>query len=186
VSFFQTPLDLQSSYGSNIFQTKWALHYWNYLSLLKVLNFKQRLWLAKRKTSWHATGNVRYCPTLPPSALRHLRPPHVHNLNRSYTKHTGTSNVTVSAANSSNQAHSSAVYWTPTNLIITAYLKKICLPVNTLISWKHTKVVVHWTQLTLPVWRQVTAAFLWYKISIKSLKSLQNLRILYSVLLYMF
>jgi hypothetical protein len=45
---------------------------------------------------------------------------------------------------------------------ITAYLKNFCLPVKTLISWKHTKVAAHRTQLPLPVWRGVTTTFLWY------------------------
>ena len=59
---------------------------WNYLSLFKVFNFKQRLWLAKRKTNWHVARNVAYCPTLPSSAIGHLRRHHVHNMNRSLHK----------------------------------------------------------------------------------------------------
>jgi len=37
----------------------------------------------------------------------------------------------------------------------------VCSPAETLISWKRMLVAVHWTQSTLPVWRQVTAGFLW-------------------------
>jgi len=45
-------------------------------------------------------SNARYCPTLQPSAIRYLRPPHVHNLNRSYTKPTEACTITHSASNS--------------------------------------------------------------------------------------
>ena len=71
----------QGIYFCDVFQTKWALHYWNYLSPLKMLNFKQHLQLAKRKTNWHVARNVGYCPMLPPSAIQHLWPPHIHNFN---------------------------------------------------------------------------------------------------------
>jgi hypothetical protein len=54
---------------------EWVLVSWNYLNLLKVFIFKQHLWFAKRKTNWHVAGNVGYCPILPLSAIRHLRPP---------------------------------------------------------------------------------------------------------------
>jgi hypothetical protein len=67
--------------------------------------------------------------------VRHLRPPHACNLNRSYTEPFDATNVIHSASDSSSDTHSKAVYWTATNLIKTAYLKNICVPVKTLISW---------------------------------------------------
>jgi len=42
-------------------------------------------------------------------------------------------------------------------------LKEGLLAYKTLISWKHTKVAVQWTQSSLPLWRQVTTGFLWQK-----------------------
>jgi hypothetical protein len=41
-----------------------------------------------------------------------------------------------------------------------AQLKTFCLPVKTLDSWEHTNEAVHWKQLTVTVWRQVTTSFL--------------------------
>jgi len=45
-------------------------------------------------------GNVGYCPTLPLSAIRYLRPPHVYSLNRSQTQPTGAINISQSASDS--------------------------------------------------------------------------------------
>jgi hypothetical protein len=125
-----------------------------------VLDFLQRLWLAKRKTNRHVASNVVYCPTLPPSDVRRLQPPHFHNLNRACTKPIGTTNIILSASNSWDQAHSKAAYWTAISIIITKYLNTFCLPVKTLISWKHTKVAVQRTQLTSPVYGDRLQQFL--------------------------
>jgi hypothetical protein len=109
------------------------------------MNFKQHLQLLKTKTTRHVAGNVGYCRKLQLSAIRHLRPPHGYSLNRSYTKSTGSINISHSASGSPNCAHSNVVNWAATNSIVTANLKKVCLPTKTLISWKHTKVAVHCT-----------------------------------------
>jgi hypothetical protein len=113
-----------------------------------MLNFKQHRWLAKRKTNWRVAGNVGYCRTLPSSAIRHLRPPHVYSLNRSYTEPIVASRITHCASDSQNQARSNVVYWAATDIITAAQLKMFCLPVKTLISWEHTNEAVHWKQLT--------------------------------------
>jgi hypothetical protein len=157
----QTPLDSQSVYGCNLFQIKRVLYPSNYLNLLKALKFKQHLWLLKRQTSWHVAGNVGYCPTLPPSAIRHLRPHHVYSLHRCYTKPTEASNITHTTTNSLNRALSNVVYWTTTDIITTAQLKNFRVPAKTLISWEQRKEAVHWKQLTLPIWRQLVAGFPW-------------------------
>jgi len=70
-----------------------------------MLNFKQHLWLAKRKTNWRVAGNVGYRPTLPLSAIRQSRPPHVYNLNRS----ADAINAIHSAYKNYNHDHSNAV-----------------------------------------------------------------------------
>ena len=112
------------------------------------MNFKQHLQLLKTKTTRHVAGNVGYCPTLQLSAIRHLRPPHGYSLNRSYTKSTGSINISHSASGSQNHTHSNVVNWAATNSIVTANLKKVCLPTKTFISWKHTKVAGHCTLYT--------------------------------------
>ena len=89
-----------------------------------MLTFKKHFWLTKRKSNCHVASNVGYCPTLSLSAIRHLRPPHVNNRNRSYTKLTGNVNITLSSPASYSHAHSKAVYWTATNLIINCILKE--------------------------------------------------------------
>jgi len=45
-------------------------------------------------------GNAGYCPTLQLSAIRHLWPPHVYSLYRSYTKPIDASSITHSAPDS--------------------------------------------------------------------------------------
>jgi hypothetical protein len=89
-----------------------------------VVKFKEQFWIAKRKINCYVAGNVGYCPTLPLSAVRHLLPPHVNNRNRSYTKLTGTVNIILSPSDSYSHAHSKAVYWTTTNLIIKCILRE--------------------------------------------------------------
>jgi len=132
--------------------------FWKYLNLLKVLNFRQHLWLTKRKTKWQAAGIVGHSP--PSNALfyRHLRPRPVYILTRYYTELTGASSATHSASNGGSQAHSNAVYWTATSVTIFAYLQNFWLLEQMFISWKHTNVSAHWTELTLPVWWQVTSS----------------------------
>jgi hypothetical protein len=93
-------------------------------------------------------GNVGYCPTLPLSAIWHLRPPHVYRLNRSYTKRTDASSIIHSAFDNENQAQSNVVYWTATDLITAAGSKTFCLPVNTFISWEHRYEVVRTLEAT--------------------------------------
>jgi hypothetical protein len=44
--------------------SEYALISWNYLNLLKVLNFKKHIWLTMWKTNYHVAGNVRNCPNL--------------------------------------------------------------------------------------------------------------------------
>ena len=83
VLFMYKSLDSQNVYGCSLFQIKWFLISWNYLNLLKELNFKQHLRLLRRKTNWHVAGNVGYCPTLLLSAIRHLQPPNFYSRNRS-------------------------------------------------------------------------------------------------------
>ena len=63
VLFIKTLLDSQSVYGCKVFKTERNLHYWNYLNFFKVFNFRQHLWLAKRKTNFHVAGIVAYYPT---------------------------------------------------------------------------------------------------------------------------
>jgi hypothetical protein len=92
-----------------------------------VLNFKEHFLLAKRKTNSHIAGNVGYCPTLSLSAIRHLRPPHVCNRNRSYISLIGTINTIHNASDIYSYAHSKAVYWTETNLNINCILKESLL-----------------------------------------------------------
>jgi len=76
-------LDSQSDYGCSFLPNQVSPRFLKLLNLLKVLNFKQHLRLLKRKTNWHAADNVGYCPTLPLSAIRHIRPPHVYRRNHS-------------------------------------------------------------------------------------------------------
>jgi hypothetical protein len=64
--------------------SEWVLVWWNYLNLLKVLIFKQQLWLAKRKTNWRVAGNIGCWPTLPLSAIRNLRPQSESFLHKTY------------------------------------------------------------------------------------------------------
>jgi len=64
------------------------------------MNFKQHLRLLKRKTNWDVAGNVGYCPNLSLSAIRHLQPPPLYSLNRSYTKPTDASSITPNAPDS--------------------------------------------------------------------------------------
>ena len=91
--FMYKSLDSQSVYWCSLFQIKWFLISWNYLNLLKVLNFKQHLRRLRRKTDWHVAGNVGYCPTLLLSVIRHLQLPHVYSQYCSYTKSTGANNI---------------------------------------------------------------------------------------------
>ena len=63
VLFMWTSLDSQSVYGYNLFQIKRALVSWNYLNILKVINFKRHLRLLKRKINWQAAGNALCYPT---------------------------------------------------------------------------------------------------------------------------
>ena len=55
-----TPLDSQSVYGCNLFQITRALYPSNYLNLLKVLNFRQHLWLLKTQTRQVMSDTVRH------------------------------------------------------------------------------------------------------------------------------
>jgi hypothetical protein len=149
----ERPLDSQSVYGCNVFWTKWALLHWNYLSLLKVRNFRKHLWLTKRKTKWQAAGNVGFCPPVPPCAIDIYD----HVLSTFWL--VLVQNVlALAASNAGSQAHSNAVHWTATSVTIVKYLQNFCLLVQILFSWKHTNVSAHWTEFTLPVRRQVASS----------------------------
>jgi len=100
------------------------------------------------KEKWHVAGNVGYFQTTAP-CYPTLRPPHVCNLNRSFTKPICASSITHSASNIWIQAHPNCDKCN-SNCILQEFL----FTCKNFDFCKTRKVPVHWTQLTLPVWRQ--------------------------------